>query len=175
MTNLITSHSHSNSKKIGKEEFTNIHKASCLVCHISLLNIVSSWHPWHVTFTFLVGAWSQSICVYKLSIELCKQGQSFREGRKGALSLCHIEICHSAYGAFSISYLAPQNVRHGYLGASLLNKFDQYKLHYSNRFRLHEFYKQGCCFRMKGTKYQYVYYDQILGNKNFQQNLLPQI
>ena len=108
MTNLITSHSHSNRKKIGKEEFTNIHKASCLICHMSLLDIVSSWHPWHVTFTFLVGAWSQSICVYKLSIELCKQGQSFREERRGASFLCHIEICHSAYGAFSISYLVPE-------------------------------------------------------------------
>ena len=105
MTNLITSHSHSNSKKIGKEEFTNIHKASCLRCHMSLLDIVSSWHPWHVTFTFLVGAWSQSICVYKLSIELCKQGQSFREERRGASFLCHIEIFHSAYGALSISYI----------------------------------------------------------------------
>ena len=49
-----------------------------------------------------------SSCVYELSIELCKQGQSFREERKGALLLCSIELCHSAYIAFSISYLAQE-------------------------------------------------------------------
>ena len=34
--------------------------------------------------------------IYELSVELCKQGQSFREERKGALFVFSIELCHPA-------------------------------------------------------------------------------
>ena len=58
-----------------------------------------------------------------------------------------------------LAILYHQNVRHGYWGASLLNSFDQYKLHFSNRFRLHKFYKQVVAsgWRGQNTKNIYIY------------------
>ena len=58
-----------------------------------------------------------------------------------------------------LAILYHQNVRHGYWGASLLNSFDQYKLHFSNRFRLHKFYKQVVAsgWRGQNTKKKNIY------------------
>ena len=101
MINLITSHSHSNHKWYGKQYLQIcIMSIALFPIHVSLLHLISSWSPWHATFTMLNRASSPRIVASKNKVN--DTGQWEKE-------LHYSVVCSfAAYEALSINYLAPE-------------------------------------------------------------------
>ena len=130
MINLITSHSHSNHKWYGKQYLQIcIMSIALFPIYVSLLHLISSWSPWHATFTMLNRASSPSIDASKNKVN--DSGQWEKELRYSVV------WSFAAYEALSINNLEPECKTWLSELHPCWSIFHQYKLCFTNRFRLH--------------------------------------